>query len=362
MTRRGRKHLLKPLVLMVAAVALEGCISPTPDSVGRYTSPIGGAPVISNETPYSAALRCMGGFVRQRPVRIAVGQIADYTGKTEADGSGRKVTAGAALMAMSALNKAGVHMVERFDTSVAEMELKYANNKLIGDDQHPNPQQGDFRKIIAGSIPGSDYYIVGGITELNFNIRSENASGNGGGTATNATTGTAGGSLYVMNVGLDMRLVNTNTLEVADVISYQKQIIGRQVSAGVFDFLGTNFFDVSVGESALEPVQLAVRSVIERATLEMITRVYRAPGSCNIPLGTSDDPLRDYGEQPYYPAQVAYAAPAPYAPQPYQPYAPQPAYYAPPPFQASYGDGGRNRPYGAYSGNAPGLFGLRGGL
>ena len=117
----------------------QGCISPTADSIGRYTSPIGGAPVISNETPYSAALRCMGGFVRQRPVRIAVGQIADYTGKTESDGSGRKVTAGAALMAMSALNKAGVHMVERFDTSVAEMELKYANNKLIGDDQHPAP-------------------------------------------------------------------------------------------------------------------------------------------------------------------------------------------------------------------------------
>ena len=86
-----------------------------------------------------------------------------------------------------------------------------------------------------------------------------------------------------MNVGLDLRLVNTNTLEVADVISYQKQIIGRQVSAGVFDFLGTNFFDVSVGESALEPIQLAVRSVIERAVLEMVTRIYRAPaGACAI--------------------------------------------------------------------------------
>ena len=263
-------------------------------------------------------------------------------------------------MAMSALTKAGVHMVERFDTSVAEMELKYANNKLIGDDQHPNPQAGDFRKILAGSIPGSDYYIVGGITELNFNIRSENANGNGGGTATNATTGTAGGSLYVMNVGLDMRLVNTNTLEVADVISYQKQIIGRQVSAGVFDFLGTNFFDVSVGESALEPIQLAVRSVIERATLEMITRIYRAPGaSCAIPLGTNDDPLRDAGEA-YYPAQMAYAAPAPqpYAPGPYA----QPPYYALPPNQLSYGDAGRGSPYRGYYDNDPGLINLRGGL
>jgi curli biogenesis system outer membrane secretion channel CsgG len=298
MTPRGRKYLLKPLVLILTALTLEGCISPSADSIGRYTAPIGGSPVISNETPYSAALRCMSGVVSQHPVRIAVGQIADYTGKIEADGSGRKVTAGAALMAMTALSKSGVHMVERFDTSVAEMELKYANNKLIGDDKNPN--DGDFRKIIAGSIPGSDYYIVGGITELNFNIRSENASGTGGGTATNATTGTLGGNVYVMNVGLDMRLVNTNTLEVADVISYQKQIIGHQISAGVFDFMGTNFFDLSAGESALEPIQLAVRSVIERATLEMVTRIYRIPsgGVCASPLNTAADPLSD-GRLPY---------------------------------------------------------------
>jgi curli production assembly/transport component CsgG/holdfast attachment protein HfaB len=341
MTRRARKFLLKPLAFSLAALSLQGCISPSADSVGRYTAPIGGAPVISNETPYSAALRCMAGYVRQRPVRIAVGQIADYTGKTEADGSGRKVTAGAALMAMSALNKAGVQMVERFDTSVAEMELKYANNKLIGDDQQPNPQAGDFRKIIAGSIPGSDYYIVGGITELNFNIRSENANGNGGGTGVNATTGTLNGSLYVMNIGMDLRLVNTSTLEVADVISYQKQIIGRQVSAGVFDFLGTNFFDVSVGESALEPIQLGVRSVLERAVLEMTTRIYRTPPTvCASPLGTDSDPLRGdnraYAPQPVrgpY-VQQSYAQPPAYAPQPYAPapqYAPPPA-YAPQPY------------------------------
>jgi curli biogenesis system outer membrane secretion channel CsgG len=312
MTPRGRKHLWKPLVVILAALALEGCISPSADSVGRYTSPIGGSPVISNETPYSSALRCMSGIVSQHPVRIAVGQIADYTGKIEADGSGRKVTAGAALMAMTALSKSGVHMVERFDTSVAELELKYANNKLIGDDKNPN--DGDFRKIMAGSIPGSDYYIVGGITELNFNIRSENASGTGGGTATNATTGTLGGAIYVMNVGLDLRLVNTNTLEVADVISYQKQIIGHQISAGVFDFLGTNFFDLSAGESALEPIQLAVRSVIERAALEMVTRIYRIPpgGMCASPLNTAADPL---GDRPYpnrasnqpYPADRPYS-------------------------------------------------------
>lgn len=363
MTHRARKFLLKPLAFTLAALSLQGCISPSANSIGRYTSPIGGAPVISNETPYSAALRCMAGYVRQRPVRIAVGQIADYTGKTEADGSGRKVTAGAALMAMSALNKAGVQMVERFDTSVAEMELKYANNKLIGDDQQPNPAPGDFRKIMAGSIPGSDYYIVGGITELNFNIRSENASGNGGGTGTNATTGTLGGSMYVMNIGMDLRLVNTSTLEVADVISYQKQIIGRQVSAGVFDFLGTNFFDVSVGESALEPIQLGVRSVLERAVLEMATRIYRTPATaCASPLGTDNDPLRGAERGAYAPqpvrnqpyVQQSYAQPQPYAPAPqYAPppppaYAPQPyaqqQSYAPPPAPQQYAP---QQPYAA---------------
>jgi len=299
MTPRGRKYFLKPLVLILAALALEGCISPTADSIGRYTAPIGGSPVISNETPYSAALRCLQGYTRQKEIRIAVGQIADYTGKSESDGSGRKITAGAALMAMSALAKAGVPLVERFDTSVAEMELKYANNKLISDDKPGDT--GDFRKIMAGSIPGSNYYLIGGITELNFNLRSENASGDGGGNASGALKGTAGGAMYVMNVGLDLRLVDTNTLEVVDVISYQKQIIGRQISAGVFDFLGTNFFDASVGESALEPIQLAVRSVIERAVLEMVSRVYRIHGeTCASPIGTSADPLADASDNDPY--------------------------------------------------------------
>jgi curli production assembly/transport component CsgG/holdfast attachment protein HfaB len=268
----------------------------------------------------------MSGFTRGRPVKIAVGQISDYTGKTESDGSGRKVTAGAALMAMAALAKAGVPMVERFDTSVAEMELKYANNKLITDDM---PRQaGDYRKIMSGSIPGSDFYIVGGITELNFNLRSENVSGNGGGTGTAATKGVFGGSLYVMNIAMDLRLVNSVTLEVVDVVSLQKQIIGRQVSAGVFSFLGTNFFDASMGESALEPVQLAVRAVIERSVMEMGSRAYGAnTGACAVAVDYLGG--NSYGGNPYQQQAMAYQ---PYgAPQQafgyQQPYAyQQPAY------------------------------------
>jgi curli production assembly/transport component CsgG/holdfast attachment protein HfaB len=310
MTSRARRLFAAPLAMVLASIALSGCVSPEADDTGRYTAPIGGSPVIANETPYSDALRCLAGVTEQRPVRIAVGQIADYTGKWESDNSGRKLTQGAALMAMSALAKAGVPMVERFDTSVAEMELKYANNKLITADAKGPP--GDFRRIMAGSIPGSNYYLVGGITELNFNIRSVGANGDGGGTSTNSLKGTAGGNMYVMNVGLDLRLVNTDTLEVVDVISYQKQIIGHQVQIGVFDFMGHTFFDASVGQSALEPIQLAVRSVIERAVLEMVARLYHVPpDTCTSNLGTPNDPLAGPGDSPpQLHAFVAARAPA----------------------------------------------------
>ena len=102
-----------------------------------------------------------------------------------------------------------------------------------------------------------------------------------------------------MNIGLDLRLVDTNTLEVVDVISYQKQIIGQQIQAGVFDFLGHSFLDASAGESALEPIQLAVRSVIERAVLEMASRLYKVPGnSCAASIGTPADPLAGPGDPP----------------------------------------------------------------
>ena len=63
------------------------------------------------------------------------------------------------------------------------------------------------------------------------------------------------------------------------MISYQKQIIGRELSLGVFDFTNGNVFDIGVGGRAQEPIQLAVRSVIERASLEMMANLYGAPNA-----------------------------------------------------------------------------------
>jgi curli production assembly/transport component CsgG/holdfast attachment protein HfaB len=271
-----------PAVVTACAMTLSACVSPAAGPSGLYAHPIGDAPVTANPTPYSEALVCLSEYARAHRLnspRIAVGRIADYTGKEEADGSGRKLTQGASLMAISALAKSGANLVERFDTSVSELELKYANNKLITDGAPAtNGAPTDYRKITAGQVPGSDFYLVGGITELNFNIRSSGADIAGSQGTNGHFSGVGTGQLFIMNIGLDLRLVDTRTLQVVDVISYQKQIVGRQVGVGLFDVLGGNIFNISAGEGGLEPIQLGVRSVIERAVLEMMANLYGAPG------------------------------------------------------------------------------------
>jgi curli production assembly/transport component CsgG/holdfast attachment protein HfaB len=280
-------------LLAATALSLSACATPVAGPSGNYARSIGTAPVTANPTPYSDALVCMAGFARNTRLvapRIAIGRIADYTGKSESDGSGRKITQGASLMAMSAFAKAGMPLVERFDTSVSELELKYANNKLISDTPNPAPNQAaDYRRILAGQVPGSDFYVAGGITELNYNIRSSGFDVAAGDVDAKDPKGSFRGRLFVMNIGLDLRLINTRTLEVVDVISYQKQVIGREVGAGFFDFLNGNVFDISAGAGALEPMQLAVRSLVERAVVEMTANLYGMPGpqSClaSDPLG-----------------------------------------------------------------------------
>ena len=290
---RTRRTLMRATALLsVAGIALSGCVSPVAGPDGLYAHPIGNAPVTSNSTPYSPALVCLSQYARQYGLhapRVAVGRIADYTGKAE-DNGGREVTQGASLMAISALAKAGVPIVERYDTSVSELELKYANNKLISDGASDGPSK-DVRKILAGQVPGSDFYLVGGITELNYNIRSSGVDAQGGKQDSTKGSGQATGKMYVMNVAMDLRLIETKTLEVVDVISYQKQIVGRQVGVGFFQFFGSNVLNISAGEGALEPVQLAVRALIERGVVEMTSNLYGAPGptACmnDDPLGTT---------------------------------------------------------------------------
>ncbi len=118
---------LKNLALVLAATtALTACVTPYAGNDGMYALPIGDAPVTANPTAYSPALDCLAQYARQNQIaapRIAVGRILDYTGSVSEEG-GRRITQGASLMAMSAFNKAGARLVERFDTSVTEVSKR----------------------------------------------------------------------------------------------------------------------------------------------------------------------------------------------------------------------------------------------
>tara|TARA_R110000868_G_scaffold369729_1_gene633176 strand:+ start:4391 stop:5386 length:996 start_codon:yes stop_codon:yes gene_type:complete len=273
------------LASLASVLALTGCA--TTDTGGRdgnYVTPIGNAPVTPNPTPYSEALVCLANYAQAhhlRSPRVAVGRLSDYTGRASAEG-GAAITQGASLMAISAFAKAGIRLVERFDTSISELELRYANNSLIGN------EDGSQREIRAASLPGSDYNLVGGITELNYNIRSSGTDVMAGDRIDSDPTGLFSRRMWVMNIGLDLRLNETQTMETVDVISYQKQIIGREISAGLFAFWGDAVIDISGGGRSLEPVQLAVRTVIERAVLEISAQLYGVDPSAACSF---DDPI-----------------------------------------------------------------------
>jgi outer membrane protein OmpA-like peptidoglycan-associated protein len=117
-----------------------------------------------------------------------------------------------------------------------------------------------------GSILKSDYYIVGGITELNYNIHS------GGAIAEVSQIG-PNVSVYRSGVAIDLRIVDTSTLRVVKTVSISKQIVGYQVAANVFKFFGSDLWNLNVGEKSQEPMQLGVRTALQEGVVELLAAV-----------------------------------------------------------------------------------------
>lgn len=277
------------VLVLAAAVMLTGCVS-----VGAHRYAADEAPVVTgsrvraNVTPLEDAFPCMAQYIGTRnrilhkaPLSIAVGDVKDYTGRySQAEGS--TITQGGALMVYSALGKLGgaVQLAERFDTRIAELELAYMDRRQLGDGSRHVVTDNNGKQAVpwlpyyGGSILQSDYYIIGGITELNYNIQSggfEFAINNSG---VKART-------YTMNVGIDLRIVDTHTLRVVKTVSLEKQITGYEVGAGTFRFFGNRLFDVNMGSKNQEPLQLGVRTVLEEGVLELVGAVTEvSPARC----------------------------------------------------------------------------------
>lgn len=311
------------LSALAATLLLSGCALPTYQQVRMADDE---APVMQgpgprhNGTPLDNSFACLSHRIVEQgkgrpPLSIAVGDIKDYTGKYS-QGDGNVVTQGGSLMVYSALGKLGgaIDVRERFDTRVAELELAYTDRRQLGDgNQHALADEKGQRAVpwlpyYGGSILRSDYYIIGGLTEVNYNIQS-------GGIEAQVNQIGPRYRVFTMNVGADLRIVETKTLRVVRAVSLQKQIVGREIGAGVFRFFGSNLFDINAGSKDLEPVQLGVRTTLEQGVLELISTVTQTPaGPCMEGAKTAaGEPAAPAGEAPVAPAVAPAPAPAPAA-------------------------------------------------
>ncbi len=277
-----------------------------PDEAPVVTGPA----VRANTTPMEGAFKCLADEIRRtnRPrLAVAVGDVKDYTGRYSQD-EGSTITQGGALMVYSALGKLGntVQLHERFDTRIAELELAYMDRRQLGDGkghQINNKQVVPWVPYFGGSILRTNYYIVGGITELNYNIQTGGVEGYMNLIGPKAR-------VFTLNVGIDLRIIDTQTLVVAKTISLEKQIVGYEVGFNLFRFFGSNLFDINIGAKSQEPLQLGVRTALEQGTLDLIASVYGLNAKPCIDQSTAAVTGKSNGNPPP-PAPVAAAAPPP---------------------------------------------------
>lgn len=282
-------------LILVLVLCLSAC-SGVPS--GRYFDPGGdnlptlfSSPVTENRTPVDDALVCYGAALsasrgRRAPISVAVGEVRDFTGR-RTDGEGNAVTQGAALMVYSALANTGpaIRVHERLDPRIAELELAYTERRQLGDgrmhEATPGATPAPWVPYMGGSILQSDYFIVGGVTELNFFLST-------GGVEV-AIAGVGGRFRYfTINVAVDLRIVNSRNLVVEHAVSMQKQIIGREAAFDIFRFFGTRLFDINGGARMNEPTQMAVRSVLQLATLDLLEAVSGVPNASCVQLVQPD--------------------------------------------------------------------------
>ncbi|MDT9598914.1 CsgG/HfaB family protein [Sphingosinicella rhizophila] len=304
---RAPRFLRTTMLLTMAAVTLSACTVPQRQTVapGEISTVMGPA-VRTNRTPMEGALACFADHVastKRPPLVIAVGDIKDYTGKYNIS-EGNAITQGGSLMVYSALGKLGgaVRIAERFDPTIAERELGYIDRRQLGDGQihelggADGKQQVPWVPYFGGSITQSDYFIIGGITELNYNINSGGAEAGVNQMGIKART-------YHQSIAIDLRIVDTHSLMVVKTISLSKQLTGYEIGLNIFRFFDNDLFDVNVGAKGQEPLQLGVRTALEEGVVRLVGAVTQVdPEPCmTVKMGSrippqSADELRQHAD------------------------------------------------------------------
>lgn len=291
-----RATVIKRGAILILAMGLSACNAWTPAFTD--VAPLVGPAPYGNRTPMNAALQCLKASAQATPdLRIGVADFVDGSGASMGDGdvNGRYFSQRPDLMLIVAFAKTGVRLVNRTSTAVAEWEMRQAMDRRLGDGKPVvvGRTRFDYRPVRAGEFLGSTFYANGAITEINWALSSnvEEAGFLGA---------TVGRRTYRVSIATDIVVTNSLTTEVVFARSYSKQLVGNETGAGVFRFVEATImpksrvelFQANIGQKQNEPVQQALRWLIELASFEVISALTGGDQNCDalIPGYNGDDP------------------------------------------------------------------------
>lgn len=278
----------KAITLIVVCAGLAGCnkIHSEVDLTRNAPQITGPLPYVTT-TPVDPALACIEQKrSKGQDLRIGIGEIVDGTGaKTFEDGNTPLLTQRPDMMFAVALKKTGVRALNRNSTRVAEWEMSQSMEQRLGEGRitEIDGQEFAFRPVEAGSMLGSTHFVTGALTEVNWNIYSDDKQ-------SNVVGAFKGKSNYYISVAIDLMVTDTLTTEVVLARSYTKQIVGQEVSKGFFRFFEVDesgvfgpveLFDISSGAQQNEPVQRAVRWLVDIATYDIAATLTKTKSACD---------------------------------------------------------------------------------
>lgn len=300
---------IRAAALALGAIGLSGCTNWTP--VYSNVTPVTGPAPYINRTPMQSALVCLQSNTRATPdIRLGVADFVDGSGASlgESDVNGRYFSQRPDLMLIVALSKTGVRLVNRTSTAVAEWEMRQAMDRRLGEGKPVLVGQTrfDYRPVRAGEFLGSTFYVNGAITEINWAISSnvEEAGFLGA---------TAGRRTYRVSIAIDLVVTNSLTTEVVFARSYSKQLVGFETGAGVFRFVEASImpksrvelFQANIGQKQNEPVQAALRWLVELAGYETVSALTGGDARCDALVpGQNGEDVEDDATPPAMPVQA----------------------------------------------------------
>jgi curli biogenesis system outer membrane secretion channel CsgG/SH3-like domain-containing protein len=214
-----------------------------------------------NTTRSSLKLEDLGKLAKpDRRIVVTVYRFQDKTGQFNDSDKLRystAVTQGATSQLITALMRANYFtVVERahLDDLITEQKLKIEKRVLA--DTGPE----------IGKMYGAEYIITGDITEYNVDVITA-----GAGVRVSGVGGSA--QLAVATAAIDLRIVESTTGRIVFNKSLRKSIVGKQVGVNIFRFWDDRLYEINGGIANQEPVQLAIRELLEEG-VHMICSSY----------------------------------------------------------------------------------------